>query len=58
MMVESLARGDASVMVPIAQMGFVATSLFGFLFLREPFSLRKGAGIAAALAALASLASG
>ncbi len=56
LMVESLARGDASVMVPVAQMGFVATSLVGFLFLREPFSLRKGAGLMAALAALASLA--
>ena len=41
LMVESLARGDASVMVPVAQMGFVATSLFGFVFLREPFSIRK-----------------
>jgi drug/metabolite transporter (DMT)-like permease len=58
LMVESLARGDASVMVPVAQMGFVATSLFGFVFLREPFSARKGAGLAAALAALASLAAG
>jgi uncharacterized membrane protein len=58
LMVESLARGDASVMVPIAQMGFVATSLVGFIFLREPFSLRKGAGLLAAFAALASLAAG
>jgi drug/metabolite transporter (DMT)-like permease len=58
LMVESLARGDASVMVPVAQMGFVATSLIGFLFLREPFSARKGAGLVAALAALTSLASG
>ena len=58
LMVESLARGDASVMVPVAQMGFVATSLFGFLFLREPFSPRKGAGLVVALAALASLAYG
>jgi drug/metabolite transporter (DMT)-like permease len=58
MMVESLARGDASVMVPVAQMGFVATSLFGFLFLREPFSVRKGAGLLVAFAAMASLAGG
>jgi len=58
LMVESLARGDASVMVPVAQMGFVATSLFGFVFLREPFSLRKGAGLVTAFAALASLAVG
>jgi len=58
LMVESLARGDASVMVPVAQMGFVATSLFGFLFLREPFSRHKGVGLLAALAAMASLAGG
>jgi drug/metabolite transporter (DMT)-like permease len=55
-MVESLARGEASVVVPIAQMGFGATALLGFLFLREPFSARKGAGLVAALAALACLA--
>ncbi len=46
-MVESLARGEASVVVPIAQMGFVVTALLG-----------KGAGLVAALAALASLAYG
>jgi len=58
LMVESLALGDASVVVPIAQMGFVVTSLFGFLLLREPFTARKGAGLVAAIAALVSLASG
>ncbi|HMA87434.1 MAG TPA: hypothetical protein VKP89_01670, partial [Burkholderiales bacterium] len=57
-MVESLARADASVVVPVAQMGFVVTSLVGFLFLREPFSARKDAGLLAAIAALASLAHG
>ena len=57
-MVESLARGEASVVVPIAQMGVVATALLGFLFLREPFTARKGAGLVIALAALASLAYG
>ena len=57
-MVESMARAEASVVVPIAQMGFVVTALLGFLFLREAFTARKGAGIAAALAALASLAHG
>jgi multidrug transporter EmrE-like cation transporter len=44
------------VIVPIAQMGFVVTALLGFLLLREPFTLRKGAGLVAAVAALASLA--
>jgi len=57
-MVESMARGEASIAVPIAQMGFVVTALLGFLFLRERFTARKGAGIAAALAALACLAHG
>jgi len=55
-MVEGMARADASVVVPIAQMGFVVTAMLGFLFLREPFTGRKGAGLVAALAALASLA--
>ena len=57
-MVESLTRGEASVLVPIAQMGFVVAALLGFLLLREPFTPRKGAGLAAALAALGSLAHG
>src|SRR5437867_2040985 len=55
-MVEGMKRAEASVVVPIAQMGFVVTALLGFLFLRESFTARKGAGLAAALAALASLA--
>ena len=53
---KGLQGGEASVIVPIAQMGFVVTALLGFLLLREPFTLRKGAGLLAALAALASLA--
>ncbi len=57
-MVEAMRRGQASVAVPIAQMGFVVTALLGFVFLREPFTPRKGVGIVAALAALASLAHG
>ncbi len=58
LMVEGMARAEASVVVPIAQMGFVVTAVLGFLFLREPFTLRKGAGLAVVLAALASLAYG
>jgi transporter family protein len=57
-MVESLARGDASAMIPIAQMGFAVTALLGFLFMREPFTVRKGTGLVIALAALASFAYG
>lgn len=53
---KGLQGGEASVIVPIAQMGFVVTALLGFFLLREPFTLRKGAGLAAAIAALACLA--
>jgi len=53
---KGLQGGEASVIVPIAQMGFVVTALLGFFLLREPFTARKGAGLAAAIAALASLA--
>jgi drug/metabolite transporter (DMT)-like permease len=56
LLLESLARGAASVMVPIAQMGFVVTAAVGILFLREPFTPRVGVGLALALAALAGLA--
>ena len=53
---ESLARGEASVLVPISQMGFVVTAVFGLVFLREPFTMRKSGGLAFAVAALACLA--
>jgi len=53
---ESLARGEASVLVPISQMGFVVTAALGLAFLREPFTMRKSAGIAFAVAALVCLA--
>jgi drug/metabolite transporter (DMT)-like permease len=57
-MVEAMARVGASIAVPIAQMGFVVSALLGFVFLREGFTPSKGAGIAAALGALACLAHG
>ena len=53
---QGLARGEASRLVPVAQMGFVVTAAIGFFFLREPFSTRKGAGLVFALSALACLA--
>lgn len=56
LLLEGLARGEASVLVPIAQMGFVVTAVVGFVFLRETFTPRRGVGLIAALAALASLA--
>lgn len=56
LLLEGLSRGEASVLVPIAQMGFVVTAAVGYFFLGEAFTLRRGAGLVAALAALASLA--
>jgi drug/metabolite transporter (DMT)-like permease len=56
LMLASLARGEASVMVPIAQMGFVVTAIIGFTLLRERFTGRTAVGLALAVAALASLA--
>jgi len=57
-LLESLTRGQASVLVPIAQMGFVVTAALGIVFMKESFTLRKGAGLAVALAALMCLARG
>jgi drug/metabolite transporter (DMT)-like permease len=56
MLLAGLARGEASVLVPVAQMGFVVSSGLGFVFLREALTLRKGIGLAVAIAALACLA--
>lgn len=55
---KGLESGQASVVVPVAQMGFIVTAIMGFILLREPFTARKGAGLAVALAALACLAMG
>jgi len=56
MLFQGLTRGEASVLVPISQMGFVVTAAFGLAFLREPLTLRKSAGLAFAVAALVCLA--
>ena len=55
-MLAGLAYGQASVLVPIAQMSFVVTALLGLVFLREPFTARKAIGLASAVAALGLLA--
>jgi len=55
---EGLARGQASVVVPIAQMGFVVTAILGILVMREPFSRRTALGLAAAAGAIVLLAPG
>jgi uncharacterized membrane protein len=54
-MLHGVALGPASVLVPIAQMGFVVTAALGILVLREPVTARKAVGLAAALGALAAL---
>jgi drug/metabolite transporter (DMT)-like permease len=54
----SLERGEASVLVPITQMGFIVTAIFGVLALKEPLRARKAAGLACALGALVALARG
>jgi len=56
MLFESLSRGEASVLVPISQLGFVVSAAVGMSFMREPFTARKGAGLACAVAALVLLA--
>lgn len=55
-LLHSIALGQASVLVPIAQMGFIIAALLGIFVLREPVTIRKAIGLASALAALAVLA--
>jgi uncharacterized membrane protein len=55
-LLRGIAGGQASALVPIAQMGFIVAALLGIFTLRERLTLRKAAGLAAALAALAALA--
>jgi uncharacterized membrane protein len=55
LMLTALQRGPASVLVPIAQMGFVVTAFVGFAVFREPMTTRKALGLAAALGALIAL---
>src|SRR5258705_1457442 len=57
-MLHAITRGPASVLVPIAQMGFVVTAALGILVLGEPITARQAGGLAAALASLAVLAFG
>jgi drug/metabolite transporter (DMT)-like permease len=55
-LLRSVARGEASVLVPIAQMGFVVAALLGIFILRERVTVRKVIGLVVALAALIALA--
>jgi len=57
-LLHGLKHGEASVVVPIAQMGFVVAALFGTAFFDEGWSVRKVAGLSAGAGALAFLAIG
>jgi drug/metabolite transporter (DMT)-like permease len=56
MLATSLVHGEASVLVPVAQMGFVMTAAAGILVLREGTSARGIVGLLVAVGALACLA--
>jgi drug/metabolite transporter (DMT)-like permease len=55
-LLRGVADGQASVLVPIAQMGFIIAALLGVSILRERVTIRKAIGLASALAALVLLA--
>lgn len=56
LMATSLVTGQASVLVPVAQMGFVITAVAGVVVLGEQTSVRRVAGLVAAVGALVFLA--
>ena len=58
LLMEALSRGEASLVVPVNQMGFVVTAMLGVVWLKEPVDRRSLAGFASALGALACLATG
>ena len=51
-MAESLAIGDASIVLPIQQMSFLATFFLGVLFLKEKITVRKLLALLCGVAAL------
>jgi drug/metabolite transporter (DMT)-like permease len=56
LLMHGLAQAPASVLVPVAQMSFVFTAVIGAALFRERLTLRKSAGLAVAIAALALFA--
>ncbi len=56
LLMHGLALGPASVLVPVAQMGFVFTALLGAAIFRERLTMRKRLGLFVAVAALALFA--
>ena len=55
-LLNGLATGPASVLIPVAQLGFVFTALLGRILFAEPLSWRKRGGLLASAAALVALA--
>lgn len=55
---EALARGEASIVAPIAQMGFVVTACLGVTLMGEPLGRRTAFGLLAGAAAIVVLAHG
>ncbi|MGH7391772.1 MAG: hypothetical protein ACREM3_20305 [Candidatus Rokuibacteriota bacterium] len=51
-----MARGQASVVVPIAQIGFVVAAVLGVVLMKEPFGRRTALGLIAAVGAIVLLA--
>lgn len=58
LLLHGLVVGPASVLIPVAQLGFVVTALFGVVMFGERLKLRKQAGIGTAAAALLLFAIG
>ena len=56
LLLNGLAVGPASVLIPVAQLGFVFTAVLGRLLFAEPLSWRKRCGLIVAAAAMATLA--
>jgi len=55
-LLEGLAVGPASVLIPVAQLGFVFTAVFGRVVFGETLPWRKRGGLVIAVAALVALA--
>jgi drug/metabolite transporter (DMT)-like permease len=55
-LLNGLAVGPASVLIPVAQLGFVFTAVLGRVLFAEPLSWRKRGGLAVAAAAMVTLA--
>ncbi len=52
LLLHGLSAGAASVLVPVAQMGFVFTALAGAMLFKETLTMRKRVGLVVAVAAL------